>query len=643
MPERTERTSFAAFAGATIGSGAVIFAAFAVLEWIILFLKLPVSWSGSLGVMVLWNTLIYAGAGFAVGVLAVLAGLLLRAVSGGRWTAPTTPAGGRALVLGAAVLFYWLLSVNRLSPRGATEPVSLVMDVLSLAVAAAVVLLLLRQASRHPRGSWSRVFVLAVLLVVPIYWAVAGAGIERVEGFVDLGPADIESEREEPETPSIVLIMLDTTRIDCLGCYGSDFGLSPRIDGLAARSVLFESCVTPEPLTRPTAATLFTGLYPMTHGVDTNTKALPAEITTLAEVLRGRGYTTGAFAAATVLSSFYGTDQGFDTYVEPTESPWVLHRSLALRRILSALGYASVASIELPANVMTDRAATWIDANRGRPFFAYVHYFDPHWPYEPPEEFDFAAEAGLAGVPVPYDDPQDRFREEFRMPEDFLRREWLRYQGEIRYMDREVGRLLDALERMDVLDECIVVLVTDHGEGFEHKFYFAHGNRLYDQLVAVAMMVHVPGVAPRRVPEQVRLLEVCPTILGLVDASVPAGVQGLDLSDVLTGGATLPDDLPGFCQTDFENPKPLSSRISVGLRLPPWKYIDSPEIGLEELYHLENDPAETVNLADEMPDVRRGMAQRVNEWLATTETRDLAAEELSPERIEALRALGYLQ
>lgn len=630
------------FAVSTLLFGVALFAWFAIVEWILLFIRVPVVWSGSLAALVLWNVLLYAGFGVVAGVLAFAAGHLLRALTGGRWAAPATPAGGRALVFGLGVFLYWILSVNRLVPGGARAPLSLALDVVSLIASVLIVALVLRMG-RRSGARFVRLALLAVLLVAPPYWFVAGTGIERIEGAVDLGAVDVGATRPVSDTPNVVLIMLDTTRTDCLGCYGSDDDLSPSIDALAAESILFDRCITPEPLTRPTAVTLFTGLYPMTHGVDTNTKALPEDITTLAEILREKGYTTGGFAAATVLSSFYGTAQGFDTYVEPTESTWALHRALMLRQLASAAGYAPVTSIELPADVMTDRALGWIESNRSRPFFAYVHYFDPHWPYEPPPAFDLAADAGLADVPVPYSDPQDRFRPDFEMPRDFLMREWLRYQGEVRFMDLHVGRFLVGLDALGVDDDTIIVLVSDHGEGFEHQFYFAHGNRLYDQLVRVAMMIRDPGSAPRRVMEQVRLIDVCQTILGLVGAPEPEGAQGIDLTEVVRESAAPDGDLPGFCQTDFENPKPLSSRVSVGVSIPPWKYIDSPEIGLEELYNLESDPAETVNLADELPDVRRDLARRVDEWMARTVSRELAPAELSPERLEALRTLGYLQ
>jgi arylsulfatase A-like enzyme len=292
---------------------------------------------------------------------------------------------------------------------------------------------------------------------------------------------------------------------------------------------------------------------------------------------------------------------------------------------------------------MTDRAVSWISNNLSRPFFAYVHYFDPHWPYEPPPEYDLAALAGLADVPVPYQDPQDRFRADFEMPPAFLRREWLRYQGEISYTDAQVGRLLAELERLELLKNTLLLVVSDHGEGFEHKFYFAHGNRLYDQLVSVALMVHHPDARPARLKGQVRLIDVCPTILSLCGVPPASPMQGVDLSVRVLSPDAPAEDLPAFCQTDFENPKPLSSRVSVGLRLPPWKYIDSPEIGLEELYDLGGDPLETRNLAESLPEVGRRLSLLVEQWLASTESRDVAPAELSPERLEALRALGYLQ
>ncbi len=192
-------------------------------------------------------------------------------------------------------------------------------------------------------------------------------------------------------------------------------------------------------------------------------------------------------------------------------------------------------------------------------------------------------------------------------------------------------------------DDTLVVLLSDHGESFEKGFYFAHGNRLFDSLVHVALMFRYPDrVDPGRRAEQVNLADVYPTVLSLAGVPLEAGVQGEDIVGVRG------DDLdratrPVFLQTDFENPKPLSSRVSMGVRLPPWKYVTSPELGLTELYDLGADPGELSNLVEERPEVAAGLAARLESWLAATERRETSGAKLSPERLEALRALGYVQ
>jgi len=299
--------------------------------------------------------------------------------------------------------------------------------------------------------------------------------------------------------------------------------------------------------------------------------------------------------------------------------------------------------VEILADEVTHRATTWIEANAGRPFFAFVHYFDPHYPYEPPPGYDFAARGGLGDVPVPYAEPQERFRDGFDMPDDFLEMTWLDYQGEIAFMDEHVGRLLGALDEAGLSDDTLVVLLSDHGESFEKGFYFAHGNRLYDTLVHVALMVRLPGrLAPGRVAAQVSLLDLYPTICELLGLPAPEGVQGRSFVPAAVERRAL-EPVPVFLQTDFENPKPFSSRVSMGLRLPPWKYVESPELDLVELYYLDVDPDERHNLALGEADVVADLRTRLHSWLASTELRETEDVELSPERLEALRALGYVQ
>jgi arylsulfatase A-like enzyme len=597
--------------------------------------------------MILRNTLMYAGAGLIGGVVLGALLLLLRALAGVRVAALASPTSARALALAGVTALYWIHAINVLHPGGPRDAAVLVLGAAALAVGLLLAWLLVRWSTR--RTGAGRMLgasaVVAVLLWLPFYSIVIGRTGERVEGALALGrvTADRADVTGPSPAPNVLVVVLDTTRTDCLGCYGDENSVTPNIDALADESLLFEQAVTPEPLTRPSVTTMLTGLYPRSHGVDTNTKSLSPEFLTLAEALQARGYVTGAFTAASVLSAYYGTDQGFDAYTEPREGPWELSGFMALKRFYVHLFARGRSSLEIPAEEVTRRSLTWIRNNKGRPFFAFVHYFDPHLPYAPPEEHDLARRRGFTELPVPYERQEDKFRPDFDMPEDFLEMMWLRYRGEISYTDECVGALLDGLEQEGLSDDTLVVVLSDHGESFEKEFYFSHGNRLFDSLVRVALMFRYPGrIDPGRRAEQVHLADLYPTILSLAGVPLDTEVQGTNIV-----GARGDDfdraPRPVFLQTDFENPKPLSSRVSMGVRLPPWKYVDSPEIGLVELYDLRADPGELSNLVEERPDVAAELAARLESWLATTERRETSDAELSPERREALRALGYVQ
>ena len=633
--------------GSALVAVTVVLAAFCVLEWLVLVVRLPVDWSAGVFGLVLRNVLLYAVAGLLAGAALGVCLVVLRAVAGARVNALTRPAGAWALALAGVVTFYWIHVANVLHPGGARDVGALALDGAALVAGVVLAWLLVRRSARGTgfRRKLGAGAAVVVLLWLPFYALCAGRGGERIDGGLDLGRVAAEREvvTDTPSPPNVLFIVLDTTRTDCLGCYGSSDDVTPNIDALARASLLFEQAVTPEPLTRPAVTTMLTGLYPRSHGVDTNTKSLDPAFMTLAESLQARGYVTGAFMAASVLSAYYGTDQGFDTYTEPTEGTWELSALLALKRFYVSAFAGSRRSVEIPAEEVTRRAVTWMRNNERRPFFAFVHYFDPHFPYEPPEEHDLAERQGFTTLSVPYEHPQDRFKPGFDMPADFLEMTWLRYKGEISYTDECVGTLLKALDDMGLADDTLVVLLSDHGESFEKQFYFAHGNRLFDSLVHVALMFRYPGrIDPGRRAEQVHLADLYPTILSLAGVPLDTEVQGTNIV-----GARGDDfdraPRPVFLQTDFENPKPLSSRVSMGVRLPPWKYVDSPEIGLVELYDLRADPGELSNLVEERPEVAAELAARLESWLAATERRETSEAELSPERLEALRALGYVQ
>jgi len=396
------------------------------------------------------------------------------------------------------------------------------------------------------------------------------------------------------QAPDLVIVTLDTVRADRLGCYGHAGGLTPNIDKLAARAVLFEDASSAVPITLPSHATLFTGRYPSATGVRNNgTFVVPESETTLAERLRDRGWKTGAVVAAYPLQSRYGLSQGFEIYDE----------ELPPRRPGRGQAF-SVHFNERDARTVTDRALEVWKRLAGRRRFLWVHYFDAHAPYAAPEPY------GSAHADAPYD-------------------------GEIAYVDVEVGRLLDALARES--PKAWIVVTADHGESLGEHGEKTHGVFLYESTLRVPLIVRAPDRWPegRRVSPPVTLADVVPTILALAGLPPASGLDGADLAPLLEG-----KHLGREVYAESYLPR-LQFRFAplTMIRDGRLKYIDAPAA---ELYDLGTDPAETRNLATERPETPE-LAARLAEVTARAdpEASDRAAGALDPDAEARLRSLGY--
>ncbi len=345
---------------------------------------------------------------------------------------------------------------------------------------------------------------------------------------------------------NVLLITLDTTRPDHLGCYGDAAARTPSIDSLAAAGVRFERVYCQAPLTLPSHISIMTGLYPLRHGVRNNGHMLPDGVRTLAEVLKGRGYATAAFVSSFSVDSRFGLARGFDVYDDTFQAKQSLKGPNSQRR----------------AEETFDRFSRWMDKAPGGRFFCWVHYYDPHLPYDPPS---------------PY-------KEEFsgRL-----------YDGEIAYMDHYVGALLDRLKAKGLFDDTLVVVAGDHGEGLGDKAELGHGIFLYDETVRVPLIFENPRVLtrPAVATGTVRLVDVAPTILDILGlGKEAAGMQGRSLVAWLGGAGR--KDLDSLVETFFPKENFGWSEL-VGFVSGPWKYIQAPK---PELYDLGHDPAETKNL-----------------------------------------------
>jgi arylsulfatase A-like enzyme/Tfp pilus assembly protein PilF len=394
--------------------------------------------------------------------------------------------------------------------------------------------------------------------------------------------------------PHVLLITLDTTRADRIGCYGHSPALTPTLDALAASGVLFERAYTPIPMTLPAHASLMTGLYPREHGLITNGRGrLDDQIPTLAEQLRNAGYDTAAFVGSFVLHSKFGLQRGFATYdddltdTDPTEHG--LHRQRDGRQVV-------------------DAALAWLQQDRAQPFFGWVHLYDPHHPYD--------AHAGEFG---------DRFQAQ-------------PYDGELAYVDRQVSRLLDQLERQGLRDRTLIVIVGDHGESLGEHEEHEHGLTLYNGALHVPWIWAGWGVTSsgRRVPQPVSLIDFRLTLLEVLGLSDAESTSGGSLRPALAGE----DIAAEACYAATDEPllaqgwSPLRS-----LTTERWKYIRSPE---PELYDLTNDPQELHNLAADRAEEVRDWDDQLVALEETMTVRTAADVELSSKERQALASLGYL-
>lgn len=398
---------------------------------------------------------------------------------------------------------------------------------------------------------------------------------------------------------NVVLISLDTTRADHLGCFGHPTAKTPHIDRLASLGTLFTQCTSSVPITLPSHASIMTGTYPFVHGVrDNGSFRLHRDNTTLAEVLTDAGYNSAAVIAAHVLDREYGLDQGFALYND---------MSHAREPIDPRSGKGN---IERPGKEVVDVAIEWLEHNAAQKFFLFVHLFDAHAPYEAPEPF--ASD---------YEDP---------------------YVAEIVYVDAQVGRLLDFITASGLDDNTLLVLTTDHGEGRDEHQEIHHGNFLYDTTTRTPLIFRCADRIPagRRITAQARSIDIMPSILSFVGLKPPDHCQGVNLMELVAAESDDPE-LAAYCETML----PLYNygfSHTLSMRAGGWKYIHAPR---PELYDLNADPGELRNLASAEPDRMAAMHESLQTLLENSPIVDGAEDsqvQLSQRAIEVLQSLGYV-
>lgn len=388
---------------------------------------------------------------------------------------------------------------------------------------------------------------------------------------------------EPRRRPNILLITLDTTRADHLGAYGNRRARTPNLDRLAARGVLFERAITAAPLTLPAHASLLTGQYPFSHGVRNNgTFTLTGAMPTLTAALHEAGYRTAAFVSAFVLDHRYGLARGFDRYDDRL-------------------------AIERRGGDTAALAQAWLGETAGdpRPFFVWVHLYDPHDPYEPPPPF------AQAFADSPYD-------------------------GEIAYDDEVIAGVLDRVRTVGAAESTIVAVAGDHGESLGDHGEATHGLFVYESTIRIPLIMSGGGLpSGRRIPALVRGIDLAPTLLDAAGVPPLRATDGRSLLPLVAGHGPGPQD--AYAETYFPelymNWAPLRA-----LQDARWKFIDAPE---PELFDLANDDGERTNLASREPARAAALRQAVVN-AASARTPDAALTRVDRETAQKLAALGYI-
>lgn len=482
-----------------------------------------------------------------------------------------------------------------------------------------------------PRRLTNRI-VFTALLLIPLF------GLSGCSGD-DTKDAPALAENPLGWT-NVIVYIIDTLRADHVGSYGYDPENSPNIDRIGEEGAIFARTYAQAPWTKASSASILTSTYPTVHGADTKfTGKLRPEVETLAEVMKANGYATCAYAANVWVDPKWGFGQGFDEY-------YMMGKLLKKWDI----------DPPIRASHINRGAFRFIEKHKDEPFFLYLHSIDVHDPYRPMSPFNeidpaYTGEIDGSG-------PQMKRLEGNRkkLPEEDLNHLIALYDGEIRYNDFQIGRLMERLKAVGLDASTLVLVTSDHGEEFHEHGGYRHGKHLYEYMVRIPWVMRCPSlIAPgARVESIAQSIDMMPTVLDLLDLEIPPGAQGKSLVPLIEGDAGSINDA-AFIERSIAMGGSKVQHVFVSVVGDRYKLIDYPagmhrlfnRHGYEhEFFDLRSDPVEKQNLSEEKPELLAKYAGRLAAWVdrqklrATEGPRETIAVEKEME--DELRALGYI-
>lgn len=429
----------------------------------------------------------------------------------------------------------------------------------------------------------------------------------------------------DPGSNNVLLITMDTTRADRLGCYGYPAPTSPRIDEVAASGILFDLAIAQAAITPVSHASIMTGLNPYRHGLRVIHGATMYQLEeglhpTLASILRKKGWQTAAFVSAFTVSEYYGLDQGFDVF--NTGISGNVNEKIAFNEAGKAEW--EVEKNQRRADETTQEALDWLEKNWEDPFFLWLHYFDPHDQNVFPPQEDC----------LPF------------LPEDISRgiRYVDMYDAEVAYMDQQIGRVFDFLKDRGLDGKTVIIITNDHGEGLGDHDWWSH-RILYQEQIRMPLIVQLPkGPSGVVIPDLVRGIDIMPTVLEYLGLTVPP-MEGKSMLGLIRGE---PESkriayADALISLDDNRPSHLTGKhndLMYCVMSQSWKLIHRRfQSDASELYRIDQDPAEQKNVIDQYPEKR-------NELFEFLKTPGVMIEELIPpaqetEELRRLRELGY--